>query len=99
MKKLLIIHNKYQNIGGEDIAVVEEEKILSQYFEVEAIYFENEIKNIFQLILGFLFSTNLKSNMILKNKITEFNPDILYVHNSWFTLSLGIFKIAKKNEY
>ena len=96
MKKLLIVHNKYQNIGGEDIAVVEEEKILSQHFEVEAIYFENEIKNIFQLILSFLFSTNLKSNMILKNKITEFNPDIIYVHNSWFTLSLGIFKIAKK---
>ena len=38
MKKLLIIHNKYQNIGGEDVAVENEIKMLKKYFEIEVIY-------------------------------------------------------------
>ena len=26
----------------------------------------------------------------------EFKPDVVYVHNTWFKISLGIFKILKK---
>ena len=29
----------------------------------------------------------------LKTILSEFNPDIVYVHNTWFKASLGIFKI------
>ena len=34
MKKILIVHNKYQNIGGEDIAVENEIEILKKYYKV-----------------------------------------------------------------
>ena len=34
MKKVLIIHNKYQNIGGEDIAVDEEIEILQSFMKL-----------------------------------------------------------------
>ena len=30
MKKILVVHNKYQNIGGEDISVNEEIKASQQ---------------------------------------------------------------------
>ena len=96
MKKILVVHNKYQNIGGEDISVYEEIKLLSQLYKVETIYFENSAKGFLNLIFTFLFSNNPKSNRILKNKIEEFNPDVVYIHNTWFKASLGIFKISKK---
>ena len=41
MKKILIIHNKYQNIGGEDIAVDQEVNTLKKYFDVQELYFSN----------------------------------------------------------
>lgn len=96
MKKILVVHNKYQNIGGEDISVYEEIKLLSELYNVETIYFENSVKGFLNLLFTFLFSNNPKSNRIFKNKIEEFNPDVVYIHNTWFKASLGIFKISKK---
>jgi glycosyltransferase involved in cell wall biosynthesis len=34
--------------------------------------------------------------LILRNKIKDFQPTVLYVHNTWFRSSLGIFEIGKK---
>ena len=44
MKKVLVIHNKYQNIGGEDTSVENEIKILKNFFEVEVLYFNNKLE-------------------------------------------------------
>ena len=96
MEKILIIHNEYQQIGGEDVAVSKEIDILSNYFEIDTLIFNNNIKNQVSLILSFLLVTNFYSNYLLKNKLKEFNPDLVYVHNTWFKVSLGIFKILKK---
>ena len=96
MKKILVVHNKYQNIGGEDISVYEEIKLLSELYNVETIYFENSVKGFLNLLFTFLFSNNPKSNRIFKNKIEEFNPDVVYIHNTWFKASLGILKFQKK---
>ena len=32
MKKILIVHNKYRNLGGEDIAVIQEIEVLKKLF-------------------------------------------------------------------
>ena len=42
MKKILIIHNKYRNIGGEDTSVANEVNFLNDYYEIEILYFENK---------------------------------------------------------
>lgn len=96
MKKVLVVHNKYQNIGGEDISVDEEIKLLSKFYTVETIYFENSVDGFLNLFSNLLFSNNKKSNRIFKNKVEEFKPDVIYIHNTWFKASLGIFKISKK---
>ena len=77
MKKVLIIHNKYQNIGGEDIAVDEEIEILQKFYEVDTLIFENNLKNILSLGIGFFFSTNYRSNKLLKDKIENFLPEVV----------------------
>ena len=96
MKRLLIVHNNYQNIGGEDIAVKNELEFLKKYFTVETIFFENQINNYLYEFKSLLFSNNNKSNKTLLRKIKAFKPDIVYVHNTWFTASLGIFDTLKK---
>jgi len=95
MKKVLVIHNNYRNRGGEDIAVENEIIFLKKYFEVHELIFENSLTGIVSLLFSIIFGINFKSNKRLKKIIEEFNPDLAYVHNTWFTASLGIFKILK----
>ncbi len=96
MKKLLVIHNKYQQIGGEDIAVENEIKFLKKNYKVEYLYFENKITNYFFDFFTFITNKNTKSTYILEKKIKEFKPDAIYIHNTWFKASLGIFKVADR---
>ena len=59
MKKILVVHNKYRHIGGEDIAVDNEISLLRNYFRVRELYFENDIE-IFFTVFYFLLNRNLK---------------------------------------
>jgi len=96
LKKILIVHTNYQNKGGEDIAVEKETTFLKRNYEVKTLIFSNDIENVFQQILYFLFNKNNKSMEKLNSLLDEFNPDVVYVHNTWFKASLGIFSILKK---
>ena len=96
-KKLLLIHNKYRDLGGEDIAVENEILLLEKYFNVETIYFENTIYGYVQQIISFILNKNLKSGQIVATRIKKFNPDIIYVHNTWFKASIQIFNVILKS--
>jgi len=97
MKKLLVIHNNYRQQGGEDIAVLNELELLENNFQVKTLFYENKIKSIFD-ILAFFTLSNKSVNKDLINEINKFQPDLAYVHNTWFKVSLGIFKILKKKK-
>jgi glycosyltransferase involved in cell wall biosynthesis len=101
MKKILVIHNKYRNLGGEDIAVENEILLLKEKYEVEILYFDNNIDGLFNSIAQlfyFLINKNLKSRKILEKVLDDFSPDLVYVHNTWFKASLVIFDVLKKRE-
>ena len=61
MKKLLILHNKYRDIGGEDIAVNNEVSLLKKFYEVETLIYSNEVENYGEQIFSFLSNNNKKS--------------------------------------
>lgn len=96
MEKILIIHNEYKERGGEDIAVEDEIKFLSNHFEVDTILLLNKIERPYSQFLSFLTLNNPESNKLIKKKIDEFAPDIIYIHNTWFKASLGIFKTLEE---
>ena len=96
MKKILVVHNKYKLLGGEDVAVDNEIDMLKNFFEVKSLIFENKKINIFSDIYSFLFNKNLKSMKMLNNEIDSFEPDLVYVHNTWYKASVAIFDILKK---
>ena len=91
MKRILLIHNNYRSTGGEDIAVKNELEMLQRNFEIKTLIYENKIQNIFDLISFFTLSNISVNKEIIKN-VEEFNPDLVYFHNTWFKVSLGIFK-------
>ena len=47
--------------------------------------------------LAELNERNRNSNKKVEEIIFDFKPDIVYVHNTWFKATLGIFKILNKN--
>ena len=73
----------------------QELELLNNNFEVKTLFYENKIKNIFD-ILTFLILSNRTVNKHLIDEINKFQPDMVYVHNTWFNISLGIFKVLKK---
>ena len=98
MKKILVLHNKYRILGGEDTAVENEVEFLREKYKVEVIYFDNSSKNLLNILFSFIFISNFLSNRDIKKKVKEFKPDLVYVHNTWFVLSLGFLKYLKKTK-
>ena len=94
--KILVIHNNYQNVGGEDIAVKNEVSFLKKFFEVETLYFHNNNKNLIYNFFSLVIGSNFLSNRKVKKVLDDFNPDMVYVHNTWFKAGLGLFKILEK---
>ncbi len=96
MKKILVIHTKYRDIGGEDIAVRNEVEFLKEFYIIKELYFNNEIENYFQQTKSFFLNKNKQSMNELRKILDEFSPDYAYVHNTWFKGSLGIFEVLKE---
>jgi len=96
MKKILLIHNKYRNTGGEDTAVSQEINLLKEQYEVKVLFFHNDIQNYPKQLFSFLMNRNSESRKILEDAINDFKPDIAYVHNTWFKASLEVFYVLKK---
>ena len=97
MKKLLIIHNKYQIPGGEDSNIHDEISHLENEFKIKYLEFHNIEKFRILDLLSLVTRTNIISNRLLKKELKSFKPDAVYIHNTWFKANLGIFKILKKN--
>ncbi len=94
MKKILLIHNKYRQLGGEDVSFENELKFLNKHFELDNLVFNNN-KVTSSDIISFFTNSNKSSLKILNKKIEKFNPDVAYIHNTWFKGSLGIFDELK----
>ena len=94
--KILIIHNKYVEKGGEDTTVNNEFSLLKKYEnDVELLIFNNNGK--FKQIINFLlYPVNLFSYLKIRKKIKEFKPDVIHVHNFFFSCSPMVVWAAKK---
>jgi hypothetical protein len=96
MERLLIIHNQYSNLGGEDVAVDEEVKHLENFYNVETLKFVNRIERPLIQYLSFITNKNKISIRKLRETLDSFKPDQVYIHNTWFKASIGIFDELSK---
>jgi glycosyltransferase involved in cell wall biosynthesis len=89
--KILIIHSHYQLQGGEDAVVDQEIELLRQAHEVDVLYFQNQggWKGATQFI-GSIW--NIGAAQKVRQKIQEFEPDVVHVHNWHFSLGPLVFR-------
>ncbi len=95
MKKILVLHTQYQIQGGEDIAVENEMNFLRENYDIERLIFSNKVENYFTQTVNFLGNNNTHSVETLNNSLENFKPDAVYIHNTWFKASLGVFNLLR----
>ena len=96
--KILFIHNKYQEEGGEDVAFNGEVSLFKQKHEIFELIFNNDdivtvTDKLKTSITGFY---NFSSARKVKETIAIFKPDVIHIHNLFFTASPSILYAAKK---
>jgi glycosyltransferase involved in cell wall biosynthesis len=99
--RILFIHNRYSQRGGEDTAIEMETSLLLQRgHDVKIIFFDNpaETDGLIRKMITFKNAIhNSKSAAILDRAIREFHPDIIHVHNLFFVASPAVLKEAARH--
>ncbi|MGM1428959.1 glycosyltransferase family 4 protein [Sphingobacterium lactis] len=93
--RILIIHNQYQHIGGEDFVMSQEMEALRKNHEVD-LYTVRNVKGWKGYLQYLQYPMNWPQVKLLKAKIEEFKPDIIHIHNMHYALGpLFILHIKK----
>jgi len=97
--RILILHNFYQHLGGEDIVVEQEAReLIALGHEVLTLTTKNRksINGIFQY--GLYPYNCIIANQLLK-QIEAYNPDIVHIHNLHYAIGPLIIRKIKKRGY
>lgn len=97
--RVLLIHNRYKQFGGEDVVVEQEAAILRDHgHEVLTITFDNTVItgffSKFKISLQSVY--NFSSSRKVSKLIREFKPDIVHIHNLFFIASPSVIYSARK---
>src|SRR3954452_25393056 len=97
--KVLLVHNRYQQRGGEDAVVDAEACMLSrrgvqvQQFQADNDAIQGSLAKIRTATSQFSGSTNMRQQIV--KALKEFRPDVVHVHNWFPTISASIFRQCK----
>jgi glycosyltransferase involved in cell wall biosynthesis len=93
--KILIVHNRYQQAGGEDNVVAAEAKLLADHgHEVELWNADNKdlpggLSGKIKTAISTTYSSASKA--IARDKLQSFKPDVVHVHNFFPQISPSIY--------
>ena len=99
--KILFIHNRYKQFGGEDVAVeLETAVLINKGHEVKTIFFDNtSIGGFFSKIAaGFRSIYNFSSAKEISKIILQFKPDVVHIHNLFFIASPSVINAANHHK-
>lgn len=98
--RVLVLHNHYQQAGGEDTVFEQEVALLRQNgVTVETLIFTNEtfdgswVGNLQSAAQAF-YNTN--SARRLAGVLDEFRPDVVHIHNLFYTASPAVILVARQ---
>jgi glycosyltransferase involved in cell wall biosynthesis len=97
--KILLIHNKYKQKGGEDSVFQSESELLKEHGHiVDHLVFDNStIKSwVDKILSGLRLIYNPTSARLLRIKIEAFQPHVIHIHNFILLASPAVFFVAKK---
>lgn len=97
-KKILVVHNNYQQRGGED-TVVEAECALLQGHGISVDYFgkhNDDIRQISRLRLAVNTVWSTSSRKEFETLLVRSAPDVIHVHNTFPLISPAIYWVADR---
>jgi len=91
--KILIIHNEYQVLGGEDVVVDSEFSLLrDKGHNIQVFKVKNDVNNFLsKVIAGLNVHYSDRSKFNLKRVLKKNEPDIVHVHNFFPLLTPSIY--------
>src|ERR1700743_2541198 len=98
--KILFIHNRYRQEGGEDVALDLEVRLLREKgHTVSTLVFDNEgMEGLMEKVeRGLQALYNRRSARAGERAISEFCPDLVHVHNLFFTASPSVIRMAARH--
>ncbi|MEX1211374.1 MAG: glycosyltransferase family 4 protein [Balneolaceae bacterium] len=97
--KILQIHNRYRQRGGEDVAVEQERALLASRHEVIAWEKENEVElESLWARIRLLVSTHdsQRSRREMAQRLSDRPVDLVHVHNTFPLFTPGVLEVARE---
>jgi len=97
---VLIVHNTYQQPGGEDVAVAQESRLLERYGHNVHVYTRsNNELNALSLgqklgLIGRIISAP-DTKIAVRDVIQAFKPDVVHVHNTFAMVSPSVYEVCQ----
>lgn len=93
--RILIVHNYYQDPGGEDAVFEQETNLLAKSVTVNTINFKNHrgFKGLLQFAA---YPWNIVASRKLLQAVKKFQPDIVHIHNLHYALGPLVIRILHK---
>lgn len=93
--RILIIHNHYQDLGGEDIVVAQEEHLLAETESVACLAFHNRKgwRGVWQTLWS---PWNVWAALKVKKAVRQHRPDIIHIHNLHYAVGPIAIRVAKR---
>lgn len=97
MMRVLMVHNAYQQKGGEDSVVANEIALLRKHGHEVELYFRHNDEIVNQSKLSLLTQTvwSKKTHTEFLSLLKKINPDIIHVHNTFPLISPSLYWAAQ----
>ena len=97
--RILILHNYYQHLGGEDIVVHQEVDALKKHGHEVLVMTDKNKKGLKGLLQYGLYPFNKLASIKLMKEINCFAPDVIHLHNIHYALGPLIVRSIRKKNY
>lgn len=99
--KILVVHNRYQIRGGEDVVVEREVEMLRSFgVSVELLLVDNDgvqgMAAKLETAVNVIYSRS--SRQLVSEKIRAFRPDVMHVHNTFPQLTPSVYDAAREQQ-
>src|SRR5262249_50858681 len=100
---VLIVHNSYQQPGGEDVVVAQERKLLEQYGHTVTLYerSNHEIDALSFTQRAGLIKRVVSANdtkLAVRGLLQVVKPDVVHVHNTFAMVSPSVYEACHQED-
>lgn len=92
--KIVLVHNFYQQPGGEDVIFEQERRLLESNGHQVVVYnrsnFETESWNKLQLLKNIVWANDSKAD--IERLLKAEKPDVVHIHNTFMVISPSIYQ-------